>query len=110
MTLAEILISLLPGFLLASGVEPLLAKGRVDLPSYRRHLRIFVTLASSSLGALLMLGRGHMGQGRWGSWLLMILGSAAGLTFITLPDYAPATSWLGAGTAATPRDLTHPGH
>ena len=84
MTLAEILISLLPGFLLASGVEPLLAKGRVDLPSYRRHLRIFVTLAISSLGALLMLGRGHMGQVRWGSWLLMILGSAAGLTFITL--------------------------
>ena len=84
MMFAEILIPLLPGFLLAAGAELLLAKGRGYLPSYRRHLRIFLTLAISSLGALLMLGRGHMGHGRWGSWLLLILGSAAGLTAITL--------------------------
>ena len=84
MTCAEILISLLPGFLLAAGAEPLLARRRKDLPPYRRHFRIFTTLAISSLGALLMLGGGHMGQGRWGPWLLTILGSAAGLAVLTL--------------------------
>ena len=84
MTHVDILLSMLPGFLLAAGAEPLLAKGREDLPSYRRHLWIFVTLAISSLGALLVLGRGHMGPGRWGSWWLMLLGSTVGLAVVTL--------------------------
>lgn len=84
MTRVEILISLLPGFLLAAGAEPMLAKGREYLPSYRRHMWIFAILAISSLVAQLMMGRGHMDHGRWGSWLLMILGAAAGLAVITL--------------------------
>lgn len=84
MTRVEILASLLPGFLLAAGAEVLLTNRRGDLPSYRRHMWIFVTLAISSLAALLMLGRGHMGQGRWGAWLLTVLGSAVGLAIVTL--------------------------
>ena len=84
MTRVEILVSLLPGFLLAAGSEPLLAHRRRDLPSYRRHWRIFATLAISSLGALLMMGSGQMGQGRWGTWLLVILGSAVGLAVSNL--------------------------
>jgi len=84
MSSAEILISLLPGLLLAAGAEPLLAQRRRDLPCYRRHSRIFVALAISSLGGMLLLGGGHMGQGRWVSWLLWILGSTAGLAVFTL--------------------------
>lgn len=84
MTRAELLITLLPGFLLAAGAELLLAKGRRGLPSYRRHLWIFTTLALSSLGALLVLGGGRIGQGRWTSWLLMLLGTGAGLAIVTL--------------------------
>ncbi len=84
MTRIEILISFMPGFLLAAGAESLLMKRRRDLPPYRRHWSIFVTLALSSLGALLILDRGHMGQGGWSTWLLMVLGSAVGLAMITL--------------------------
>ena len=84
MTRADLLISLLPGFLLAAGAEPLLARRRVDLPSYRRHFRIFTILAVSSLGAMILLSKGHMGQGRWGSWLFILLGATAGLAAVTL--------------------------
>lgn len=84
MTRADILSSLLLGVFLAAGVEPMLARGRRDLPPYRRHLWIFLTLAISSLGALLLLGEGHMGQIQWSSWLLMNGGSASGLALVTL--------------------------
>ncbi len=84
MTRAEILISLLPGFLLAAGVEPLLATRRRDLPPYRRHIWIFLTLAASSFAALVLLGESRLGQARWSVWLLMNAGSALGLAFITL--------------------------
>ncbi|MBL0211382.1 MAG: hypothetical protein IPQ13_10805 [Holophagaceae bacterium] len=84
MTRAEILISMLPGFLLAAGAEPLLARMRRDLPPYRRHFRIFIILAISSLAALWALDRGHLAPGRWTTWLLTVLGSTVGLAFATL--------------------------
>jgi len=84
MTRAELLISLLPTLLLAAGAEPLLARRRRDLPCHSRHFRIFLTLAISSLGAMLVMGRGHMGSRQWVSWLVMILGAAAGLAVVTL--------------------------
>ncbi len=54
------------------------------MPPYRRHFWIFLTLAISSLGALLILGWGYMSEARWSSWLLMTLGSTAGLAVLTL--------------------------
>ncbi len=110
MTRVEIMVSLLPGLLLTLGAEAFLAAARRDLPPYRRHLWIFLILSVSSLAALLLISRGLMGQSRWSSWLVMMLGSGLGLAAFTLGRLRSrqliAWSWRR-GSARRP-DLARP--
>ncbi len=84
MTRTEIWLTLLPGFLLSVAAEPLLARWRRDLPLYRRHLRIFFTLGASGLVGFFFLAAQAGTPMRWGSWSLWVLGTAGGLTAMTL--------------------------
>ncbi len=84
MTRLEIWLTLLPGLVLAAAAEPLLARWRRDLPVYRRHGRIFLVLAVSSLAGLLMVAWRSGSSARWGFWGLLMLGSGAGLALMSL--------------------------
>ena len=80
----EIWLPVFLGLVLAGGTDFLLAARRHDLPLYRRHLRIFFTLAVTSLSGLLLFGRTPGEEVAWKTWLLLNLGSALGLGFWAL--------------------------
>lgn len=81
MTRLEIWLPILLGMVLAGGADFFLVRSRQDLPLYRRHLRIFFTLAGTSFLGLLLFGRPTRMDAGWKAWLLLNLGAAAGLAF-----------------------------